>query len=96
MRTITDNLIEMSEDIQKLLNDLLMNYSSIYFWNRNRPGDSIVIISASGDYAYKKLTEQGRQVQAELLEKYHRFYELVQHIPFSEIEIIGDTSHFLK
>ena len=77
MRTITDNLIKMSEDIQNLLNDLLMNYSSIYFWNKNRPGDSIVIMSTSGDYAYEKLTEQGRQVQAELLEKYHRFYELV-------------------
>jgi len=75
MRTITDNLIEMSEDIQNLLNDLLMNYSSIY--NVNKPGDSIVLISPSGDYAYEKLTEQGRQVQAELLEKYHRFYELV-------------------
>jgi len=77
MRTITDNLIEMSEDIHNLLNDLLMNYSSIYFWNKNRSGDSIVIISTSGDYAYEKLTEQGRQVQAELLENYHRFYELI-------------------
>lgn len=77
MRTITDNLIEMSEDIQNLLNDLLMNYSSIYLWNKNRPGDSIVLISTSGDYVYEKLTEQGRQVQAELLEKYHRFYELI-------------------
>ena len=67
MRTITDNLIEMSEDIQNLLNDLLMNYSSIY--NINKSGDSIVIISPSGDYAYEELTEQGRQVQAELLEK---------------------------
>lgn len=77
MRTITDNLIEMSKDIQNLLNDLLMNYSSIYFWNKNRPGDSIVIMSASGDCAYRKLTEQGRQVQAQLLEKYRRFYEVI-------------------
>ena len=77
MRTITDNLKETSEDLQILLRDLLMNYSSIYLWNKNRPGDSIVIISTSGDYAYEKLTEQGRQVQAELLEKYHCFYELI-------------------
>ena len=75
MRTITDNLIEMSEDIQNLLNDLLMNYSSIY--NINKPGDSIVLISPSGDYAYEKLTEQGRQVQAQLLEKYLRFHEVI-------------------
>lgn len=75
MRTITDNLIEMSEDIQNLLNDLLMNYSSIY--NINKSGDSIVIISPSGDYAYEELTEQGRQVQAELLEKYRRFHEVI-------------------
>jgi hypothetical protein len=52
MRTITDNLIEMSKDIQNLLNDLLMNYSSINFWNKNRPGDSIVIMSVSGNCAY--------------------------------------------
>jgi len=57
MRTITDNLIEMSKDIQNLLNDLLMNYSSIY--NINKSGDSIVII------------------QAELLEKYRRFHEVI-------------------
>lgn len=75
MRTITDNLIEMSKDIQNLLNDLLMNYSSIY--NINKPGDSIVLISLSGDYAYEKLTEQGRQVQAQLLEKYLRFHEVI-------------------
>jgi len=65
----------MSEDIQNLLNDLLMNYSSIY--NMNKPGDSIVIISPSGDYAYEELTEQGRQVQAQLLEEYRRFYEVI-------------------
>ena len=77
MRTITDNLIEMSKDIQNLLNDLLMNYSSINFWNKNRPGDSIIIMSVSGNCAYRKLTEQGRQVQAQLLEKYRRFYEVI-------------------
>jgi hypothetical protein len=65
----------MSEDIQNLLNDLLMNYSSIY--NMNKPGDSIVIISPSGDYAYEELTEQGRQVQAQLLDEYRRFYEVI-------------------
>ena len=75
MRTITDNLIEMSKDIQNLLNDLLMNYSSIY--NINKPGNSIVLISPSGDYAYEKLTEQGRQVQAQLLEKYLHFHEVI-------------------
>lgn len=73
MRTVTDNLREMSDEIQHMLENLLLNHSSIYMWNEG--GSSF--ISTSGNYAYKELKEEGRQIQAQLLEEYRRFYALI-------------------
>jgi hypothetical protein len=75
MRTVTDNLEEMAEGIQKLLDDLLLNHSSIYKWNK--PGGPIEIIPAHGDYAYQELGEAGRQIQSKALEEYRCFYVLL-------------------
>ncbi len=72
MQTVTENLIEMANEIQNLLEDLLLNHSSIYMWNSP---DSIVI--SPRNYAYKKLSEEGRQIQAQLLDKYRNFYYLL-------------------
>src|SRR4030042_379763 len=73
MQTVTDNLREMASEIQNLLQNLLLNHSSIYRWN---PPDSRLIV-AGRDYEYKKLDKEGRQIQAHLLEKYRRFYALL-------------------
>lgn len=75
MRTVIDNLKKMAGEIQYLLKDLLHNHSSIYLWNK--PGGSVAVISAYGNYAYNKLDDDGRQIQANLLEKYRRFYTLI-------------------
>jgi hypothetical protein len=75
MRTVTDNLKEMADEIQNLLEDLLLNHSSIYMWNT--PGGSVAVISVYGNYAYNELQEEGRQIQAQLLEEYRRFYALL-------------------
>lgn len=75
MRTVTDNLQDMAHGIQRLLEDLLLNHSSIYMWNT--PGGSVVVISTDGNYAYKELGEEGRQIQAQLLEGYRHFYALL-------------------
>ena len=75
MKTVTDNLKCIADDIQNLLEDLLLKHSSIYLWNT--PGGSVVFVSASGNYSYNKLNEEGRQIQAKLLEEYRRFYSLL-------------------
>lgn len=75
MQNIIGNLKEMSHEIQVLIEDILLNHSSIYLWNE--PGGSVAIISVNGNYAYKELKEEGRQLQARLLEKYRRFYALI-------------------
>ena len=75
MRTVTDNLQEVAKGIQELLENLLLNHSSIYEWNR--PGGPIVVISAHGNYAYRELDEAGRRIQSKALEEYRRFSALL-------------------
>jgi len=75
MRTMTDNLGEMAGEIQNLLQNLLLNHSSVYMWNT--PDSSVKVLSLVGDYAYKQLEEEGRQIQAHVLEQYRRFYALL-------------------
>jgi hypothetical protein len=75
MRTVVENLKEMADEIQNLLESLLLNHSSIYLWNK--PGGSVAVISVRGNYGYKELGEEGRQIQAQLLEEYRRFYALL-------------------
>ncbi len=75
MRTIIDNLKEMSGQIRNLFRSLLLGYSSIYLWNVE--GGPFVVISPSGDYAYRELGQEGRRVQARLLDDYRRFHALL-------------------
>jgi len=97
MRTVTDNLQEMAEGIQKLLEDLLLNHSSICMWNR--PGGSVAVISAHGDYAYRELDEAGRQIQSKALEEYRRFYALVNVLlkgqPKDSLKLLSDSDMVL-
>lgn len=76
MRTVTDNLQETVYEIDKMLHTLLLNYSSLYKWNNDN--EPFVFISTHGDYAYRELSEAGRQIQAKLLEEYRRFNSLLK------------------
>jgi ATP:corrinoid adenosyltransferase len=78
MKTVIDNLEEMVHEINAMLESLLLNHSSIYQWNQNRPDDSVVIISAKGNFAYRELSEEGRQIQGKLLEEYRHFNSLLK------------------
>jgi hypothetical protein len=78
MKPVVENLNEMANEILAKLHELLLEHSEIYEWNRNSPNDSIAVIMPYGNYAYKKLGEEGRQLQSWLLENYHRFYILLQ------------------
>jgi len=78
MKTVVENINDMANEIQAKLHELLLAHSEIYEWNRNSPDDSVVVISAHGNYAYQKLSEEGRQLQSWLLENYRRFYVLLR------------------
>jgi len=66
----------MADDIEKMFHSLLIDNSSIYLWNDNH--GSVVVITPYGDYAYRDLNEEGRRVQAKLLEEYKRFIALIK------------------
>ena len=98
MQTVIDNLKEMAVEINNQLEDLLHNHSSIYLWNT--PNDSVFIISVYGDYEYNELDDDGRQIQANLLEKYRHFFSLVtvlfQEQPKDTIEELSQADKVLS
>src|SRR5258706_12784202 len=78
MKTLVENINETASQIETQLRELLLSHSEIYKWNVNSPYDSVVVIDAYGSYAYRELSEEGRQLQSWLLENYRRFYVLLQ------------------
>ena len=44
----------------------------------NKPGDEVVLISASGDHFWKPLSPEGKRIQVDLLSKVQRFGELLE------------------
>jgi len=68
LKTVVDNLSEAATELERLLSELLLKHSVIYEWNRREPGDQVVFLSASGDYAFRDLQVEGRRLQAKLLE----------------------------
>jgi PIN domain len=76
MKTVTDNLQEMADEISEMLRTLLLEHSSIYEWNTD--DGPVVIIDAYGNYSYHELPQAGRQIQAKLLEEYRRFGSLLK------------------
>jgi hypothetical protein len=71
MDTVIDNLNEAADGLRVLVTELLMKHFEIYEWNRS--DDRVVFLSASGNYAYRDLSDKGRILQAKLLEEYGRF-----------------------
>jgi len=74
MKTIVENLRAKGEQIALLLNDL-SKHSSIRRWNFKDDGSLVFV---GGDFAWNKLDDRGRQLQAECLEQYRRFHALLQ------------------
>jgi hypothetical protein len=74
MKTVIDNLQEMADGINRMLEDFLLNHSSLYL--SNPPGSGM--ISGAGDHAYRELQEAGLQVQSKLIEEYRIFSSLVK------------------
>lgn len=71
--TVLKNLTEEAKRIRSLLEELL-TYSSIERWNYNDGG----VLFIGGDYSWEPLNEQGRQIQAKVLEEYRRFYSILK------------------
>ena len=73
--TTVDNLRNMAKEIGNMMEDLLLMHSSIFLWNN--PHEVISVVPIDGNYAFKELTEEGRHIQAKLLEEYQKFYSIL-------------------
>lgn len=76
MKTVTDELAEMADQIAGMLKTLLLEFSSLYQSQSDIGG--VVFINGHGDRYYRKLSDAGRQVQSKLLEEYRRFSTLLK------------------
>jgi hypothetical protein len=74
MATVVENLEKMKAELQQLLEELVVNHSSIYRWNDPSSG----FLNVSGDCKWKELGPTGRQIQSKLLEQYRRFNSMLR------------------
>jgi hypothetical protein len=90
MQTVTENLKQMVDQIRTDVQDLLLNHSKIYMWNE--PGSMVI---TGRPYAYRELSEDGRQLQAKLLEHYQRFQSILEALlrgqPRDTLKALADT-----
>jgi hypothetical protein len=76
MKTVAESLKEFSGKIKDLLTDLIQNHSEIYRWNTPSYDDSAVFVV--GDYAWRDLKPEGKQIQSKLLNEYRHFYAILK------------------
>jgi PIN domain len=72
--TVTDNLLARGEEIRALLRELLLERSQLYL--ANPPGS--ILVSMSGNHAFRKLDQDGRRLQSRVLEEYRRLSLLLR------------------
>ncbi len=68
MNTVVDNLKEISVELKNGIENLLLNYTTIYSNN---------VFSSSGDHYWGSLSKEGCVVQSGIQETYQKFYHLV-------------------
>jgi PIN domain len=96
-KTVLENLKSESERIQGLLNDLLA-HSSIHRWHDPNTSSFMWI---GGHFSWTALGDEGRQIQAQLLDRYRRFLAVVRALlrghPDSTVEKVNDADrHVLE
>jgi hypothetical protein len=95
MKTVSENLKEMAEDIKATLEELLIEHSSIRKWNHADSG----IINFSGDYSWVTLKEDGLRKQSKVLEDYRRFsvitHALLKGQPKKSLEELSKANNTL-
>lgn len=73
MKTVVDLAAERGSHLLSLLETLLRQHSELYLWNQ--PGSGV--LHTSGDHAFRRLGNEGKQLQSRLLEEYNEFADLV-------------------
>lgn len=100
LTTVADNLEETANEIQSLLAELLLKHSEIYQWNRHDPDSNIFIFSEYGNYKYRTLSEDGRRLQARLLEGYRRFNAILNSLlreqPQDTMQVLRESDTLIQ
>lgn len=73
--SINDNLSKMAEELKSSLTNLLLNHTKIYRWDTGH-SDMVTVITTT-PYAFREVNEEGRRIQAKLLEEYRLFHSII-------------------
>lgn len=91
MKTITDQLLLMSEEIKVSVCDLLRKHSGLQrAMDVNNPDSGIVFISVSGDHDWQPLCVEGRQLQSRVRSKYEKLLALLRVLLRSQPSSVHD------
>lgn len=79
MKTVTEQLREMAEQIKATATDLLLRHSGVERdWDANNPDSELIFISASGDHDWKPLAQGGRRLQSRIRDEYDRLLAILR------------------
>lgn len=74
MKTVTEMLKDDAEVIKAEIAELMAQHSSIY----EPDYDGLVVLSPSGNYAWKELPIAGRRLQVHVLEMYGKYHDMIK------------------
>ncbi len=99
MKTVRDNIQDLSSELKDMFRMFLNEYSDIYLWNKPNSSFSLVI-STSRDYAWKDLSEDGRKYQSQLHSKFKVYHSILQTLlsdqPSDTLSEFEEAIYFLS
>jgi len=89
LSTFYNYLKEFADDIKKQFDTLINNYSDlVYSPAKSHPG---VIMIPWGDYYWKELSEEGKQLQSKLNSDYEQFASIIRTLLNKQLDHIRDS-----
>lgn len=73
MDSVVENIKSKLEEIEREAEKLLLEESEIYRWNE--PGSMIVAVNS---YSFKKLSDEGKQLQSKILSDYNKTHSIIE------------------
>lgn len=89
MSTFYDYLKEFADDIKRQFDTLINNYSElVYCPEKSYPG---VIMIPRGDYYWKNLSEEGKQLQSKLNSDFEQFTSIIRTLLNKQLDHIRNS-----
>lgn len=78
--TVSEQIKNSTEEIKNLLEELILKHSKIY----QQPDD--FIFNFSGNHGWRELSQEGKQLQSRIKEKYSIYYAIIKSLLKNQIQ----------